>query len=152
MFIKSDVFEEGQKIPRKYTCEGPNVSPPLTFGDVPTNAKSLVLLVEDPQAEARPWVHWMVFNIPPQATGFPENGIADGAQQGLCNGNTLGYEGPCPSERHQYLFKLYATDLMLRAEPVPDRKKALAQMEGHVLEQAQLTGWYEKENAGEDFQ
>lgn len=146
MEIRSKVFKEGEKIPLKFTCEGPNVSPPLEFIAVPFQAKSLVLMVEDPQAEAKPWVHWLVFNIPANATGFEENSIPEGAQQGLCNGNTLGYEGPCPSEKHTYLFKLYALDKTLNNDPVPDLKKVLAEIEGHIVEEALLTGFYEKQN------
>jgi hypothetical protein len=147
MKITSKAFEDNQTIPVQYTCEGPNVSPPLEFHDIPEQTKSLVLLVEDPDAPAKPWVHWFVFNIPPKATGFDEDSIAEGAQQGLCNGNTLGYEGPCPPENeHTYLFKLYALDIVLPADPVPDRKKALPMMEGHVIEEALLRGKYEKEN------
>lgn len=147
MEIKSDVFKEGETIPGKYTCEGPNVSPPLQFVDVPSQAKSLVLMVEDPDADAKPWVHWLVFNIPATAGRFEEDSIAEGAQQGLCNGNTLGYEGPCPPEKeHTYLFKLYALDIELPTDPVPDRKKVLAQIEGHIVAEAVLRGKYEKQN------
>jgi Raf kinase inhibitor-like YbhB/YbcL family protein len=147
MEIKSAAFNDGESIPKKYTCEGPNVSPPLQFLNVPPEAKSLLLLVEDPDAAAKPWVHWFVFNIPVESKGFEENSIAEGAQQGLCNGNTLGYEGPCPPENeHSYLFKLYALDIKLNTEPTPDRKKALKEMEGHIIEQALLTGKYIKEN------
>ena len=147
MEIRSEAFREGESIPVKFTCEGPNVSPPLQFIDVPWEAKSLVLMVEDPQAEAKPWVHWLVYNIPANATGFEENSIAEGAQQGLCNGNTLGYEGPCPSEKHTYLFKLYAIDKMLGTNPILDRKKVLEEIEGHVVAEAILRGNYEKKNS-----
>lgn len=147
MEIKSSAFQDGETIPGKYTCEGPNVNPPLEFVNIPSAAKSLVLMVEDPDAEAKPWVHWLVFNIPPTARGFEEDAIAEGAVQGLCNGNTLGYEGPCPPDKeHTYLFKLYALDEELPATPVPDRKKVLDLMEGHVLAQAILRGKYQKEN------
>lgn len=147
MIIKSPAFEDNKVIPAQYTCEGPNVSPPLTFSEVPENTKSLVLLVEDPDAPAKPWVHWLVFNIPPGAGRFDEDSIADGAEQGLCNGNTLGYEGPCPPENeHTYLFKLYALDIRLPSSPVPDRNEALALMEGHVIAEALLRGKYEKQN------
>ena len=147
MEIKSPVFKDGERVPVKYTCEGPNVSPPLQFTDVPAEAKSLVLMVEDPDADAKPWVHWLVFNIPPQSGGFEENAIADGAQQGLCNGNTFGYEGPCPPENeHTYLFKLYALDKVLDIVPESDRKKVLKEMEGHVVAEALLRGKYKKEN------
>ena len=147
MEISSSEFEDNATIPVQFTCEGPNVSPPLTFNDVPRDAKSLLLLVEDPDAPAKPWVHWFVFNIPAGARGFEKDSIADGAEQGLCNGNTLGYEGPCPPENeHTYLFKLYALDIKLPSNPVPDRKKALELIEGHLLEEALLRGKYEKQN------
>lgn len=146
MEIKSEAFRNGETIPRKYTCEGPNISPPLGFVDVPANAKSLVLIVEDPDAEAKPWVHWLVFNIPAETNGFPEGGIADGAMEGLCNGNTFGYEGPCPPENeHQYLFKLFALDTILQISDESARNKVLNAMLGHVIEEAVLIGKYEKE-------
>jgi len=145
MQIKSEAFEDGGIIPVKFTCEGPNVSPPLEFIDIPAEAKSLVLMIEDPDAEAKPWVHWMVFNIPPDAKKFEENSIASGALQGLCNGNTLGYEGPCPPEsEHTYVFKLYAVDKMVISNPTPDRKKVLELIHGHIIDVAVLEGRYKK--------
>jgi len=145
MQLKSKAFEDGGMIPVKFTCEGPNISPPLEFIDVPAEAKSLVLMIEDPDAEAKPWVHWMVFNIPPDAKAFEENSIAPGAEQGLCNGNTLGYEGPCPPENeHTYVFKLYAVDKMLDTDPTPDRKKVLQQIQGHTIDEVVLEGRYQK--------
>lgn len=147
MNITSTVFNDGERIPKKYTCEGPNINPPLSFTNVPAEAKSLVLIVEDPDAPARPWVHWLVYNIPPQSAGFEEGQIAEGAQQGLCNGNTFGYEGPCPPENeHEYLFNLYALDLVLdvpRGES--NRKNILQKMEGHIVAEAVLKGKYKKE-------
>jgi Raf kinase inhibitor-like YbhB/YbcL family protein len=147
MKITSAAFNNGERIPQQYTCEGPNVSPPLSFTDVPAEAKSLVLIVEDPDAPAKPWVHWLVYNIPPQCGGFEEAQIAEGAQQGLCNGNTFGYEGPCPPENeHEYLFTLYALDVVLDTPPNESaRKNMLQQMQGHVIEEAVLTGRYQKE-------
>lgn len=145
MEIKSPAFRNGEKVPEKYTCEGPNVSPPLEFNDIPVGARSLALLVEDPDAPAKPWVHWLVFNIPPEAAGFGEDAIAPGATQGLCNGNTFGYEGPCPPEsEHQYSFKLYALDIKLDIPDASDRKTVLHAMQGHVLAEAVLTGTYPK--------
>jgi len=146
MEIKSEAFKEGESIPVKFTCEGPNISPPLQFTNVPAEAKSLILLVEDPDARAKPWVHWLVFNIPADTKGFEENSIAPGAEQGLCNGNTFGYEGPCPPENeHRYLFKLYAIDKILDSKPTPDRKKVLQEIEGHIIAEAVLKGMYEKQ-------
>ena len=151
MNIKSPAFNNGESVPQQYTCEGPNINPPLQFTDVPAEAKSLVLIVEDPDADAKPWVHWLVYNIPPQCGGFPEGQIAEGAQQGLCNGNTFGYEGPCPPENeHAYLFKLYALDMTLDIAPEDsNRKNILQRIEGHVIAEALLTGKYQKKQVAE---
>src|SRR5437762_3345875 len=114
-------FKNGESIPQKYTCDGPNISPPLHIKKVPLNAKSLVLIIEDPSSTI-PWVHWLVFNIPPSATEFKENNIPEGATEGLCNGNTFGYEGPCPPEnKHTYEFQLYALDIVLELKPESDK-------------------------------
>lgn len=145
MKISSEAFNEGETIPVRFTCEGPNVSPPLKFEGAPERAKSLVLMVEDPDADAKPWVHWLVYNIPPATKEFHENSIAPGAVQGYCNGNTLGYEGPCPPENeHTYLFKIYAIDKTLDDTVKQDRKKVLNEIEGHVVEEAVLKGKYKK--------
>jgi Raf kinase inhibitor-like YbhB/YbcL family protein len=146
MKITSPVFKNGETIPKKYTCEGENISPPLKFIEIPGSAKSLVLMVEDPDAEAKPWVHWLVFNIPPNGSGFDEAAVSKGSTMGLCNGNTFGYEGPCPpSGEHKYFFKLYALDTLLNIPAESDRKKVLKEMEGHVLAEAVLMGRYQKE-------
>lgn len=148
MKLTSPVFKEGERVPTKYTCEGPNVNPPLTFEDVPQEAKSLVLMVEDPDAEAKPWVHWLVFNIAPHVTGFDENSYPEESTPGLCNGGTFGYEGPCPpTNEHTYDFKLYALDTMLDIPNESDRKVVLKKMEGHVLAEATLVGKYKKQQA-----
>lgn len=147
MEIVSPAFAPGEHIPRKYTCEGENISPPLDFIDVPLEAESLVLMIEDPDALAKPWVHWLVFNIPPQCGGFEEGRIPNGAQEGLCNGNTFGYEGPCPptTEMHTYLFKLYALGTVLLIPNESDRKAVLEAMEGCVLTSAVMVGTYIRE-------
>lgn len=148
MRISSPAFNDGERVPVKYTCEGPNISPPLMFTDVPQHTKSLVLMVEDPDAKAKPWVHWLVFNIPADAAGCPEGGTAPGSTEGLCNGNTFGYEGPCPPENeHTYLFKLYALDIRLDIPAESDRKAVLREMEGHIIAEAMLKGVYQKGQA-----
>lgn len=150
MEITSSVFKNGERVPKKYTCEGPNISPPLSFHNVPAEAKSLVLMVEDPDAEAKPWVHWLVFNIPATAKEFDEGSIAEGSTEGLCNGNTFGYEGPCPPENeHKYLFKLYALNKILGIPAESDRKVVWREMEGNIISEATLTGIYEKEKAAQ---
>jgi len=148
MQIKSPAFHEGERIPEKYTCEGPNISPPLQFLEVPPEAETLVLMVEDPDAPAKPWVHWLVFNIPAKCEGFDEGSIDQGAQQGLCNGYTFGYEGPCPPEgEHTYLFKLYALNIVLNLPPESDRKMVLEAMAGSLLTEAVLKGRYRKRHS-----
>ena len=154
MKLTSTAFGENQSIPKLYTCEGKDVSPPLAWNGVPANAKSLALIVDDPDAPdpAAPrmtWVHWVLYNIPASATGLAE-GIAPGALpkgtlEGVNDWQRTGYGGPCPPiGRHRYFHKLYALDTAL-----PDLKKptkgALEQaMKGHIVTQAQLIGTYEK--------
>ena len=148
MKITSTAFQKDSSIPEKYTCEGENISPPLSFSDVPPEAKSMVLMIEDPDAPAKPWVHWLVFNIPPHTKSFEENSIPEGAIEGLCNGNTFGYEGPCPPEsEHRYFFKLYALDKVLKIPNESNRTAVLKEMEGHIISQAQLIGKYKKAKA-----
>lgn len=146
MRISSNAFQEGERIPRTYTCEGPNISPPLQFSEVPSSARTLALMVEDPDAPARPWVHWLVYNIPADASGFGEGEIAEGGQEGICNGGTYGYEGPCPpTGEHEYHFKLYALDCSLDVPRNADRSAILEAMRGHELAHAVLKGMYRKE-------
>lgn len=146
MQITSPAFKNNDKIPEKYTCEGLNINPTLKFHDVPAGTKSLVLMVEDPDAAAKPWVHWLVFNIPLTAGGFIENSIPPGAIEGICNGGTVGYEGPCPPKGlHQYLFKLYALDIILDIPDTSDRRTVLREMNGHVIAEAVLRGIYKKQ-------
>jgi len=154
MKLTSTAFGEKQSIPKLYTCEGKDVSPPLAWSGVPANAKSLVLIVDDPDAPdpAAPqmtWVHWVLYDIPPNASGLVEGAAAGGLPKGTLEGTNdwrkTGYGGPCPPiGRHRYFLKLYALDAML-----PDLKKptkaALEQaMKGHVVAEAQLVGTYQK--------
>ncbi len=148
MKITSPAFKQGEKIPQKYTCEGLNWNPPLNISDVPKQAKSLVLIIDDPDVpkSLRPdgyWVHWIVYDIPPETTGIKEHTAAPGTTGKGTNGRTA-YMGPCPPDReHRYFFKLFALDAFL------DLPKGLAideiqqKMEGHVLEKAELMGRYE---------
>lgn len=143
MQITSPAFGDHQPIPLPNTCDGPNVNPPLEFHDLPGAAKSLVLLVEDVDAPANPWVHWLVFNIPVTTTQVPENAIPDGATEGLANGGTHGYEGPCPryfNGVHHYKFRLLALDTWLDLPAASIRADVLIRAEGHVLAEAILVG------------
>jgi Raf kinase inhibitor-like YbhB/YbcL family protein len=153
MKITSSAFPDGRQIPTKYTCEGEDVSPPLSWSDVPPGAKSLALIVDDPDAPdpAAPkmtWVHWVLYDIPPTVAGLPEavKSLPPGTREGLNDWQRTGYGGPCPPVgRHRYFFKLYALDVEL-PDLLHPRKAALEKaMKGHVLTQAQLVGTYEKQ-------
>ncbi len=153
--IRSPAFADGGGIPKPHTCEGPNRSPPLAFAGAPAGARSLALVVDDPDAPdpAAPrtvFVHWVLHDLPPGtaalAEGVRPEELPPGTQQGTNDYGKTGWRGPCPPiGRHRYFFKLYALDAALG--PLSDRTKAglLAAMEGHVLEEAQLVGTYEKE-------
>lgn len=139
----TSVFNHQQPIPQQYTCLGPNISPPLQFSNIPTAARSLVLIFEDVDARPKPWTHWMIFNIPATTTEVPENAIPPGGVEGLANNHSFGYEGPCPkyfSGTHHYWFRLYALDIILDLPPESEREAVEAAMQGHVLETAALQG------------
>jgi hypothetical protein len=155
--LTSTAFAAGQSIPKKYTCEGDDTSPPLQWTGVPPNAKSLALIVDDPdapdpKAPQRVWVHWVLYNVPPTTTTLAEatsgRDIPSGAIEGTNDWGRNGYGGPCPPVgRHRYFFKLYALDESLPAGQ-PLRKAQLeSAMKGHVISQAELVGTYQKEKA-----
>lgn len=151
--LSSSAFKQGGKIPSKYTCEGDDVSPPLSFDGIPAGTKSLVLIIDDPdapdpKAPKRVWVHWVVHNLPPETKGLPENasrtGLPQGAVSGLNDSKQTSYNGPCPPiGRHRYFHKLYALDTTL---PLKALTKAdiEATIKGHVLAEAELIGTYQK--------
>ena len=151
MQITSSAFNDGGEIPAKYTCEGKDLSPPLAFSDVPDDAKSLVLIVDDPDAPdpAAPkltWVHWVLLDIPPDTASLPESvsTLPSGTKEGMNDWKRTGYGGPCPPiGRHRYFFKLYALDTTLELTS-PTKTAVLAAMEGHVLANAQMIGTYQK--------
>jgi len=150
MALTSPAFKEGGKIPSKYTCEGENVNPELLISDVPQNAKTLVLIMDDPDVpetirKDKMYDHWVVFNIPPSTTKIPENSQPQGTP-GKNTGGGLIYVGPCPPDReHRYFFKLYALDRDLLSLPKGASKKDVEQaMQGHIIAKAQLMGLYEK--------
>jgi Raf kinase inhibitor-like YbhB/YbcL family protein len=152
--LESPAFHPNGEIPRKHTCEGGDVAPPLAWSGVPEQAQSLVLIVEDPDAPdpAAPrmtFTHWLLFNIPKVATGIPQGGspLPEGTQQGENDFHREGYGGPCPPiGRHRYFFKLYALDTTLALEHA-NRAKLLAAIEGHVLAHTELIGTYQKAKA-----
>ena len=150
MELKSSAFKHMEKIPSKYTCDGPDISPPLSWSGVPSGTKSLVIIVDDPDAPMGTWVHWLVYNIPPEMEGLPENfpkvrETEQGIRQGITDFGRVGYGGPCPpSGTHRYFFKLYALDTTLNLPPGATKKQLLKAMEGHILAKAELVGLYSR--------
>ncbi len=149
MKISSTAFQDQGVIPSLYTCEGKNINPPLDISDVPPQAKSLVLLIDDPDVPKtlRPdgnYDHWVLFNMPPTTHKIHENAIPPGIQGKSTHGKNQ-YTGPCPPDReHRYFFKLYALDRMLDLPPGATKKEVEQAMEGHILAHSQLMGLYEK--------
>ena len=151
--LTSSAFKQGGKIPSNYTCEGDDISPPLAFAGVPKGAKSLALVIDDPdapdpKAPRRVWVHWVVLNLPPETNGLAENasarGLPAGALHGVNDFQKKTYGGPCPPiGRHRYFFKLYALDVTLPAKAL-SKSELEAAMEGHVLGKAELMATYQK--------
>jgi hypothetical protein len=146
--ITSPAFTEGNPIPKKYTCEAEDVSPPLAWSGLPGGTKSLALIADDPDAPAGVWVHWVIFNLPPTLAGLSE-GIAktpkvEGGVQGNNDFRKIGYGGPCPprGKPHRYFFKLYALDTLLALEAGASKADVEKAMRGHILAQGQLMGTY----------
>ena len=148
MELKSSVFEAGGIIPKKYTCDGPDVSPPLSWSDVPAGTKSLALIADDPDAPMGTWVHWVSWNIPPTARALEEDvpkrdTLPNGMKQGTTDFRSIGYGGPCPpSGTHRYFFKLYALDTILNLPPSATKKDLEKATQGHLLAKTELMGKY----------
>jgi Raf kinase inhibitor-like YbhB/YbcL family protein len=150
--LRSSAFPDGSPIPAKYTCQGEDVSPPLAWSGIPDGAKSLVLIIDDPdapdpRAPKMVWVHWVVYNLPPDVAGLADGAKAlpQGAMVGLNDWKRAAYGGPCPPiGRHRYFHKLYALDVVLPDLGQATKSKVEAAMEGHILAQAQLVGTYQK--------
>lgn len=148
--VRSTSFEEGQSVPRKHTCDGEDVSPPLTWSGVPEGTKSLAVVCDDPDAPAGTWVHWVIYNLPSDAGGLGENvppreTLPDGARQGKNDFRKIGYNGPCPpGGTHRYFFKVYALDRLLDLPAGATKAQLVRAMEGHVLAQGSLMGTYSR--------
>jgi Raf kinase inhibitor-like YbhB/YbcL family protein len=144
MKITSSAFHEGANIPSKFTCDGSDTSPPLQIAGVPSGAKSLVLIVDDPDAPSGLFTHWLVWNIPPQ-TGSIAEGSAPQGVQGANDFGKSGYRGPCPPPgTHRYSFKIFALDRELELRSGAKRSQVDAAMKGHVIAQGELVGRYAK--------
>jgi Raf kinase inhibitor-like YbhB/YbcL family protein len=154
MQIESAAYRDGERIPKKFTCDGDNVSLPFSWNDVPAETGSLVLILHDPDApRANGFVHWIVYNIAPEIGGISENtprqAVLQGVgTQGRNDSGSIGYVGPCPpSGTHRYLAWLYALRDRLDLEPGATYQQLLAAMEGKIIEQAEYMGTYSKEGA-----
>ena len=145
MKITSSAFQEGAEIPSKFTCDGADTSPPLQIADIPSEAKSLALIVDDPDAPSGLFTHWTVWNIPPQ-TGSVREGSAPKGAQGANDFGKSGYGGPCPpSGTHRYYFKVFALDRELDLPFGAKRGQLDAAMKGHVVAQGELIGRYSRQ-------
>ena len=143
--VSSPIFENNSTIPAEYTCDGVNVNPPLVIEHVPAGTKSLALIVEDPDAPAGIWVHWVVWNIHPETKEIKENAVPKGARQGMNDFRKHNYGGPCPpSGTHRYIFKIYALDTILTISPQATKADLEKAMNGHVIEQAHIIGLYKR--------
>ncbi len=144
--LTSPEFDNGSEIPTRFTCDGDDISPELTWTGVPNAARSLALIVDDPDAPRRTWIHWVVYGLPSDASGFPEGAsIAEhGGVNGATDFNRSGYGGPCPPSgpAHRYFFKLYALDAPLSLDSGSGKSELLSAMDGHTIAQGILMGIY----------
>ena len=148
--ITSPAFTDGGAIPSRYTCEGQDSSPPLSWTAPPAGTNSLALISDDPDAPGKTWVHWVLYNLPPSARTLPEafppdEERPDGTRQGTTDFGRVGYGGPCPpSGTHRYFFKLYALNVLLSLPPGATKPQFEAAIKGHLLAEAQLMGTYRR--------
>lgn len=145
MTLSSPAFKNKENIPLKYTCKGADVNPPLMITGVPERTISLALIVDDPDAPAGTWCHWVVWNIPPDTESIRENSLIPGSVQGVNDFKKHTYGGPCPPYgTHRYFFRLYALDAVLDLNEKTTEQSLLAAMKDHVIEQTELVGLFKK--------
>ena len=149
--LTATAFQSGGFIPRKFSCDGPDVSPALSWTEPPAGTQSLALIADDPDAPAGIWVHWVLYDLPPGTHELPEGVAKDrelsgGALQGRNDFGKIGYNGPCPPRGapHRYFFKLYALDSVTKLKPGASKTELERAMKGHVLAQAELVGKYKR--------
>ena len=146
--LTSTAFAHGESIPRKYTCDGEDISPPVQWSDPPQGTLSFALICDDPDAPMATWVHWVLYNLPAESRVLPEAvppdaDLPDGSRHGQNSWGRLDYGAPCPpSGTHRYFFKLYALDTALDLAAGASKEQLLQAMEGHILAQAELMGLY----------
>jgi Raf kinase inhibitor-like YbhB/YbcL family protein len=150
--LKSSAFKPGGEIPRKFTCQGSDVSPALAWSGAPGSTISFALIADDPDAPVGTWVHWVLYELPANATQLPEDvpkteKIPAGGVQGINDFKNIGYGGPCPpsGKPHRYFFKLYALDSVLNLKPGMRKGDVEAAMKGHILAQTELMGTYKRQ-------
>lgn len=143
MNISSQAFGYKQEIPKKYTCDGANISPPLMVSGTPSDTVSFVLVVDDPDAPSGIFTHWLLFGIPGATTSIPEGGYPPGSVQGVNDFGHTRYDGPCPPNgEHRYYFKLYALDTMLEIGSGASRNTIVSAMHGHIIDRSEAIGVY----------
>jgi Raf kinase inhibitor-like YbhB/YbcL family protein len=149
--LVTTAFRSGGRIPKQFTCSGKNVSPALSWSQPPQQTQSLVLILDDPDAPAGNWVHWVVYDLPPSARQLPEHvppgdAISGGGRQGANDFSQTGYGGPCPppGKPHRYFFRLYALDTRLNLHGAARRQDVDDTMKGHILAQAELMGTFQR--------
>jgi len=149
--IESKAFQPKEKIPTQYTCDGEDLSPPLSWNDPPQGTKSFALISDDPDAPVGTWVHWVVYHIPADVRelteGLPKTDtLENGSVQGMTDFRRVGYGGPCPppGKPHRYFFKLFALDTALSLPAKAKKADLLSAMNGHILAQAELIGLYQR--------
>lgn len=154
MNLTSNAFKQGEPIPQKFTCQGEDISPQLSWNQNPDGTQSIALICDDPDAPMGTWVHWVLWNLPADTVTLEENfskadSLPNGAKQGITDFKRVGYGGPCPPPGgpHRYFFKLYALDtaLNLPEGKATGKEDLLKAMEGHILAQAELMGTYQKQ-------
>ena len=149
--ISADGFKEGGTIPDEFTCNGKDISPSLSWEGIPAGTKSISLIMDDPDCSEGTFVHWVLYNIPPETRkmpkGIPHNKtLADGSMQGMTDFGRAGYGGPCPppGKPHRYYFKVYALDIILVLPPAVSKNQLENAMKGHILASGELTGKYQR--------
>ena len=149
--VQSSAFKAGSEIPQKFTCQGSDISPALSWSGAPAGTKSFALIADDPDAPAGTWVHWVLYDLPASTTQLAENVPKTekgpgGGTQGMNDFKKSGYGGPCPppGNAHRYFFKLYALDTSLNLKPGASKADLEKAMKGHILAQAELMGTYKR--------
>jgi hypothetical protein len=148
--ITSSAFQQGKAIPAQFTCDGADISPPISWQGVPQATRSIVLISDDPDAPVGTWVHWVCYDIPPTVDSLAQNmpkadTLSCGGKQGMTDFRRIGYGGPCPpSGTHRYFFKVYALDILLNLPAGKTKKEIETAMKGHILGQGELMGVYSR--------